>query len=113
MSGSSSADEDLFTACKAASPDGVRAALASGASPGASDDWGRTALQVSVKAGCAEAALVLLEGGADVALASSEGDGGTTVLHTAAMGGDRGIVELLLKHGAGDDSLEEGDVHTP
>lgn len=97
---SNDADAALITACKSASPEAVRAALASGASPGAVDDWGRTALQLGVKAGCAETAMVLLEAGADVSAASVGGDDDTTVLHTAALGGDRGMVELLLKHGA-------------
>jgi ankyrin repeat protein len=106
----SDADEALIKACKTASPDAVRAALASGASPGAADDWGRTALQLGVKAGCAETAMVLLEAGADVSAASVGGDDDTTVLHTAALGGDRGMVELLLKNGA-DTAREASDTH--
>ncbi|MCE9634973.1 MAG: ankyrin repeat domain-containing protein [Planctomycetes bacterium] len=87
----------LHYAVQYRSPDGVRALLALGAPPDATDDDGRTALHRA--AGKSDAPMVdlLLSGGARPGVADPEG---ATPLHVAATRAHVGNVEALLRAGA-------------
>jgi hypothetical protein len=101
LSCSSSADQDLLSCLvsKESSGSNIKKALEQGANANASDEWGRTALQIAAKAGRAEHARELLKAGADVHRSSTDSDS-TTPLHTAALCGSGDLVALLLEFGA-------------
>lgn len=75
----------------------VASLVASGASPTARDDFGRTPLHDAVAAGSVGAVRRLLAAGADFQAAD---DYGTTPLHLACRNGRVGIARMLLDRGA-------------
>ena len=80
--------------------------LGQGAEPTSFDDWGVSCLQLAVKKGEEEIVRSLIRAGVDVNKSDKDGDT-TTPLHMASQGGHLGIVELLVKNGAGYQAFTE------
>jgi ankyrin repeat protein len=74
--------------------------LQQGANPTSFDDWGVSCLQLAVKNGEEEIVRSLVRAGVDVNMSDRDGDT-TTPLHMAAQRGYLGIVQVLVKNGAG------------
>jgi ankyrin repeat protein len=88
--------------------DAVRRLLDAGAQPGAvsRNSLRNTALHAALAGGCVEAALLLIERGADVKAVDS---GGYTPLHIAAENGQVAAVKALLARGADPHAVDAED----
>ncbi|MGF1647983.1 MAG: ankyrin repeat domain-containing protein [Kineosporiaceae bacterium] len=101
----------VVDAVRTGSPDGVRAALETGASVDERDRDGLTPLMVAACHGRADLVGLLLDAGADVYTADAAG--GATALHKACQGGDVEVVRALLEAGAFVDAVAAATGHTP
>jgi hypothetical protein len=89
---------DIWAAAKEGNLEAVKQALAAGTAVNAREPQsGGTPLTVSTVFGQTAVAALLIQKGADVAIAGNDGN---TALHLAAFFGRQDVVELLLQHGA-------------
>jgi predicted aldo/keto reductase-like oxidoreductase len=89
---------DIWAAAKEGNLEAVKQALAAGTAVNAREPQsGGTPLTISTVFGQTAVAALLIQKGADVAIASNDGN---TALHLAAFFGRQDVVELLLQHGA-------------
>jgi ankyrin repeat protein len=100
-------NDDILAAAKAGDRSGVEAALASGASVNARDDYESTPLMLAAIYGHANVAAFLLDHGANL----NAGDSvlGWTPITLAAGNGNVEVVKLLLGRGAGVNSRDKMD----
>ena len=89
---------DIWTAAREGNLDAIKQSLAAGTSVNAREpQGGATPLNISALFGHTKVAAFLIEQGADVSLANSDGN---TALHLASFFAHPDLVELLLKNGA-------------
>ena len=109
QSSSKECNSNLIAAVKNSDCRLVGQLLEQGADSNSYDDWGVSCLQLAVKNGKQDIAELLIRNGADVHKSDLDSET-TSPLHTAAQYGNLGMVELLVRQGAGGLHFNEGGI---